>query len=119
MIFCSPAKPDTISYDRAVEFKKILLKKAAVNAIEQQRKSNLEKLPLEVIINAAGNVRVDEITGWDRDGDGKSYVVAVNDIPGDYSLKAERENYLHVSLNEPMDFLNMATGISFWVKAPE
>ena len=119
LVLCSPAKPDTISYDRAIELKEIQLKKAAANAVEQQRKTNLEKFPLEVIITAEGNVKVDEIKGWDRDGDGKSYAVAVSDIPGDYTLNAERKNYLHVSLNEPMDFLNRATGISFWVKAPE
>ena len=119
LVLCNPARPDTISYDRALEFKEIQLKKAASNAVEQQRKTSLDKLPLKVIISAAGNVKVDEIKGWDRDGDGKSYEVRVRDIPGDYNLRGERKNYLHVSLDKPMDFLNKATGISFWVKAPE
>jgi len=119
-LFSSSLKTqDSISYDRAVELKEIQLKKAAANAIAQQRKTNLEKIPLKVEITTAGNVSSKEMAGWDKDGDGQSYLIEVSDIPGNYSLRDERNDLLHVSLDEPTDFANNATGISFWVKSAE
>ena len=94
------------------------LKKAAANAVAQQRLESFPPQPLKADFSGAGGVAVEPSADWDVDGDGQCLKVTLKDIPAnqDHLRIADR---LQVRFSGKVNLLEKATGLAFWIKTPD
>lgn len=107
-----------VEWDEVLEVKTRALEKAAQNAVEQQRVGHFPDQPLVARYSGVGNVEVSETTAWDADGDGKAWLVEMEDIPQNHSHKGIPHK-IQVRFDEPINVLEEASGFALWVNTPE
>jgi len=118
LFFFVGAAMAAVPWEQVLETKIEALRQAAANAVSQQRKTHLAPTPLSAVWSGAGNVQVETIRAWDRDGDGKAIRVTVANIPvNDDSLRIG--DRIQVRFDAPINVLELGTGFAFWVRTPE
>ncbi|HUT56619.1 MAG TPA: hypothetical protein VNA25_01965 [Phycisphaerae bacterium] len=106
------------SFEEAQKIKVEQLRTAAAHAVAQQRTESLPPQPLKADYSGAGGVRVEESSEWDADGDGKCLKVHLADIPESYAHTGIKDRLI-VRFPKPVNLLDKATGLAFWVKTPK
>ncbi len=101
-----------------LKYKDSQLRKAAANAVNQQRLESYPAQKLKAEFSGAGNVKVEESSDWDADGDGKCLKVTLTDIPMNHNHKGIADR-LEIRFGGPVDLLEKSTGMAFWIKTPE
>jgi len=106
-----------VTYEKAQGLKKAQLAKAAAHAVAQQRTESFPPSPVEARYEGVGNVSVEPSADWDADGDGKCLKVTLRDIPQSHAHVGIKDR-LAIRFAGPVNLLEKATGLSFWVKTP-
>jgi hypothetical protein len=105
------------TFQEAQAIKVKLLETAAAHAVEQQRVVSLPPRAVEATYHGIGGVTVAESTDWDVDGDGTCLKVTLTQIPANNS-HVNIADRLAIRFGKPVNLLESATGIAFWIRTP-
>jgi hypothetical protein len=109
-LYAQDGQDDLARYGQAIELKEGLLRKAAEQAIAQQRTTHFDPIPLVgCTVTAQGNA-VLKATGKEQ------WQVTVKDVPVHYEHAGSRDRVCF-KLPQPMNFLEKSTGLLFRVKS--